>query len=58
MKYKLISIDLAKNVFQVAVFAHNKKIRRNKLLDVMRQYEPTTACYENYWRGSKIRGTR
>lgn len=60
MKYKLISIDLAKNVFQVAVFdsqnalVSNKKIRRNKLLDVMRQYEPTTvvmeACYSsNYW---------
>ena len=60
MKYRLISIDLAKNVFQIAVFdqqnrpVSNGQVRRNKLLDTLRQYAPTTvvmeACYSsNYW---------
>ncbi len=60
MKYKLISIDLAKNVFQIAVFdqqnklVSNRKVRRNKLLDILRQYASTAvvmeACYSsNYW---------
>lgn len=60
MNYKLISIDLAKNVFQVALLdqqnnlVSNKKITRNKLLHTLRQYQPTLvvmeACYSsNYW---------
>ncbi|TMX40613.1 IS110 family transposase, partial [Vibrio sp. Hep-1b-8] len=60
MKYRLISIDLAKNVFQIAVFdrqnrpVSNCQVRRNRLLDTLRQYAPTTvvmeACYSsNYW---------
>ena len=59
-KYKLISIDLAKHVFQVAAFhqdgtiAFNKKVSRSRLLDALRQCEPTLvvteACYSaNYW---------
>ena len=59
-KYKLISVDLAKHVFQVAAFhedgtiAFNKKVNRSKLLDSLRQCEPTLvvteACYSaNYW---------
>lgn len=52
MNYKLISIDLAKTVFQVAAF--NRKINRPALLDTLRQCEPTLvvmeACYSaNYW---------
>lgn len=60
MNYKLISIDLAKTVFQVAAFnpdstiAFNRKINRPALLDMLRQCEPTLvameACYSaNYW---------
>ena len=60
MNYKLISIDLAKNVFQVALLdqqnnlVSNKKITRNKLLHTLRQYQPTLlvmeACYSsNHW---------
>jgi transposase len=60
MNYKLISIDLAKTVFQVAAFnadnsvAYNRKISRSALLDTLRQCEPTVvvmeACYSaNYW---------
>ncbi|MGL4711619.1 MAG: IS110 family transposase [Shewanella sp.] len=60
MNYKLISIDLAKTVFQVAAFnpdntiAFNRKIKRPALLDTLRQCEPTLvvmeACYSaNYW---------
>lgn len=60
MNYKLISIDLAKTVFQVAAFnsdnsiAFNRKVRRNELLDTLRQCGPThvvmEACYSsNYW---------
>ncbi|ABM25507.1 transposase IS116/IS110/IS902 family protein [Shewanella sp. W3-18-1] len=60
MNYKLISIDLAKTVFQVAAFnpdntiAFNRKINRPALLDTLRQCEPTLvvmeACYSaNYW---------
>ncbi len=55
MKYNVISIDLAKNVFQVCAMNStnqvvlNKKCSRNKLLDVLRQFESTTivmeACY-------------
>lgn len=60
MNYKLISIDLAKTVFQVAAFnpdntiAFNRKINLPALLDALRQCEPTLvvmeACYSaNYW---------
>jgi transposase len=60
MNYKLISIDLAKTVFQVAAFnpdstiAFNRKINRSALLNTLRQCEPTLvvmeACYSaNYW---------
>jgi len=60
MHYKLISIDLAKTVFQVAAFrddnsiAFNKRVKRAQLLDTLRQCEPTRvvmeACYSaNYW---------
>ncbi len=59
-EYKLISIDLAKNVFQVCAFsdfnkvAFNQRINRGKLLDKLRVIAPTTvvmeACYSsNYW---------
>lgn len=60
MKLKTITIDLAKNVFQACgVNEHikpqfNKKLKRNELLDFMRQQEPTIvvmeACYSShYW---------
>lgn len=60
MNYKLISIDLAKTVFQVAgltddnQIGFNRKVNRTKLLDTLRQLEPTRvameACYSsNYW---------
>jgi transposase len=60
MEYKLISIDLAKTVFQVAAFnpdntiAFNRKVSRSALLDTLRQCAPTLvvmeACYSaNYW---------
>ena len=48
MKHSVISIDLAKNVFQVCVMGSdheivsNKKVKRHQLLDVMRQFEPST----------------
>lgn len=55
MKTSVISIDLAKNVFQVCTMNDdskikmNKKVSRNKLLHTLRQFEPTTvvmeACY-------------
>jgi transposase len=60
MNYKLISIDLAKTVFQVAAFnddnsiAFNRKVNRPALLDTLRQCAPTMvvmeSCYSaNYW---------
>ncbi len=55
MKSSVISIDLAKNVFQVCAMDEkqhitlNKKVSRKKLLDALRQFDPTTvvmeACY-------------
>jgi transposase len=64
MKYKTITIDLAKNVFQVCgVNEHikpqfNKKLKRNELLDFMRQQSPTTvvmeACYSSHYWGREI----
>ena len=55
MKCKVISIDIAKNVFQVCALDHqqkvrfNKKVSRAKLLDTVRQlecdYVVIEACY-------------
>lgn len=60
MNTSVVSIDLAKNVFQVCALnqAHkvitNKKVKRTDLLDVLRQYTSThvvmEACYSaNFW---------
>ncbi|WP_158769517.1 IS110 family transposase [Paraglaciecola sp. L1A13] len=60
MKCNLVSIDLAKNVFQLCALDEqnnvifNKQIRRDKLLHELRQIEPTLvvmeACYSaNPW---------
>lgn len=64
MKNSLISIDLAKNVFQVCAMdsdqkiISNKKVSRNKLLSALRQFEPTTvvmeACYTSHPWGRAI----
>ena len=64
MKLKTITIDLAKNVFQVCgVNQHikpqfNKKLKRNELLDFMRQQLPTVvvmeACYSSHYWGREI----
>ena len=58
--HSLVSIDLAKNVFQVCRFSDgsnilsNKKVSRNNLSQVIAQLSPTTivmeACYSaHYW---------
>lgn len=60
MKHNLISIDLAKNSFQLCAFdqhnkvAYNKRLTRSKLINTLSQLEPTTvvmeACYSsNPW---------
>ena len=60
IKSNLLSIDLAKDVFQVAGFSHrrkvvfNKKFKRSELLAFMAQQPPTDvvmeACYSShYW---------
>ncbi len=60
MKVSIIGIDLAKNVFQVAALNRggkpimNRSVRRAKLLDVVRRFEPTILAMEacgssNYW---------
>jgi len=60
MNDSVVSIDLAKNVFQVCDFnryrksTFNKKVRRGKLLDTVRQLKSKRivmeACYSsNYW---------
>jgi len=60
MNDNVISIDLAKNVFQVCDFnqyhkpTSNRKVRRGKLLDAIRQLKSNRivmeACYSsNYW---------
>lgn len=64
MKYKTITIDLAKNVFQTCGVNEyikpqfNKKLKRNELIDFMRQQLPTTvvmeACYSSHYWGREI----
>jgi transposase len=64
MKLKTITIDLAKNVFQVCgVNEHikpqfNQKLKRSELLDFMRQQTPTVvvmeACYSSHYWGREI----
>jgi transposase len=64
MKNSLVSIDLAKNVFQVYAMdddqkiVFNKKVSRNKLLYTLSQLEPTTvlmdACYTSHPWGQAI----
>jgi transposase len=64
MKNSLISIDLAKNVFQVCSMnddqkiAFNKRVSRKKLLHTLSQFEPTTvimeACYTSHPWGRAI----
>ena len=60
MQVSIIGIDLAKNVFQVAALNRankkvmNKAVRRAKLLDTVRQFEPTVLAMEacgsaHYW---------
>ncbi len=60
MKVSIIGIDLAKNVFQVAALNRsgkplmNRAVRRSRLLDVVRRFEPTTLAMEacgsaHYW---------
>lgn len=60
MQVSIIGIDLAKNVFQVAALNRagkpvmNKAVRRAKLLDMVRQFEPTVLAMEacgsaHYW---------
>lgn len=60
MKHSVISIDLAKNVFQVCALDEAKKVmfskkyKRSQLLSAFRQFEPTRvvmeACYSaNPW---------
>jgi transposase len=64
VKNSLISIDLAKNVFQVCAMdddqkiVFNKKVTRKKLLHTLCQFEPTTvimeACYTSHPWGRAI----
>ncbi|MEW8525578.1 MAG: IS110 family transposase [Candidatus Thiodiazotropha endolucinida] len=64
MKLSLISIDLAKNIFQVCALdadhkiVCNKKVSRKKLLFTLGQFEPTTvvmeACYTSHPWGRAI----
>ena len=60
MKHSVISIDLAKNVFQICALdkdnniVMNRQVSRRKLMQVMSQFEPTLvvmeACYSsNHW---------
>lgn len=65
MKSKVISIDLAKNVFQICALGSNnevlfnKKFPRKKLLDALRQFETSTvvveACYTAHPWGRAIK---
>ena len=60
MKVSIIGIDLAKNVFQVAALNRggkavmNRSVRRGKLRDLVRRFEPTIVAREacgssHYW---------
>ncbi|MEW8200326.1 MAG: IS110 family transposase, partial [Candidatus Thiodiazotropha endolucinida] len=60
MKVSIIGIDLAKNVFQVTALNRggkpimNRAVRRARLLDLIRQFEPTVLAMEacgssHYW---------
>lgn len=60
MNPRIISIDLAKNVFQLCALDTNNKvlfnrsIKRAKLMDTLRSFEPSVVCMEacasaNYW---------
>ena len=60
MKVSIISIDSAKDVFQVAALNQNgkqlcnRKVSRRKLLETLRQFDPTTLAMEacgsaHYW---------
>jgi len=64
MKHSVISIDLAKTVFQICALnadntiVSNKKHSRKQLLHAMRQFEPTEvimeACYSSHHWGREI----
>jgi transposase len=64
MEHNVISIDLAKNVFQICVLDEqqkvvlNKKVKRPDLLHELRQFEPTCvvmeACYSSNPWGRRI----
>lgn len=64
MKCSVISIDLAKNIFQICVLDEmrnvlfNKKVKRSALLHELRQFEPTIvvmeACYSSNPWGRRI----
>lgn len=65
MKCSVISIDLAKNVFQICALSNertvlfNKKVKRSNLLHELRQFEPTLvvmeACYSSNPWGRRIK---
>jgi len=64
MKGSVISIDLAKNIFQICVLDEmrhvlfNKKVKRSALMHELRQFEPTLvvmeACYSSNPWGRRI----
>jgi transposase len=64
MKCNLVSIDLAKNIFQICGFDHerkvmfNKKVKRSNLIHELSQIEPTRiameACYSSNPWGRRI----
>ncbi|MCP4324245.1 MAG: IS110 family transposase [Alteromonadales bacterium] len=64
MKCSVISIDLAKNIFQICALDENrqvlfnKKVKRSELLHELRQFEPTIvvmeACYSSNPWGRRI----
>ena len=64
MKCNVISIDLAKNIFQICALNEmqqvlfNKKVKRSALLHELRQFEPTLvvmeACYSSNPWGRRI----
>ena len=64
MKCNVISIDLAKNIFQICALDEmrqvlfNKKVKRSELIHELRQFEPSLvvmeACYSSYPWGRRI----